>query len=102
MDFVPQPILSGFLIRTDVDQSDSLVAAGWHTTIVNTSLSDNRGLLVVAGNSLAHVDRQAELEEIRNQVRPLLDSSPTPYLNPRVLLTAVDKKGTRRFVEIAI
>jgi hypothetical protein len=91
-----------FLIRTDVDQSDSLATAGWHTTIVNTYLSDGRRLLVVAGNSLAHIERQGELEGIRNQVRPMLGTTPIPPLNPRALLIAADEKGTRRFVEVAI
>ena len=91
-----------FFIRTAEDQSNALAAAGWHTTIVNAFLPDGRRLLVVAGKSLAHLERQAELEGIRNRVHPLLAAAPTPLRNPRALLFATDEKGTRRFVEIVV
>jgi hypothetical protein len=72
-----------FFIRTAEDQSNALAAAGWHMMIVNTFLPDGRQLLVVAGKSLAHLERQAELEGIRNRVHPFLAAVPTPLRNPR-------------------
>lgn len=103
------PVASGkaievavFLIRTTQDQSNSLAAEGWHTTIVNASLPDGRRLFVVAGNSLAHVERQKELQNIRMQVGAYLRSLPNQPQNPRILLFATGPTGTRRFVEVAI
>jgi hypothetical protein len=51
---------------------------------------------------MAHVERQAELEGVREQVRMVLGTAPTPFVNPRILLVATDDKGTRRFVEVAV
>jgi hypothetical protein len=91
-----------FLTRASSDQSNALKAAGWHTVIVNTALPDGRHLLVAAGNSIAHIERQAELENLRKQLRSMLVNSPSPSANPRALLFTVDGKGTRRFVEVAV
>ena len=91
-----------FLIRSEADQSASLKAAGWKTTLVNTLLQDGRRLVVVAGDSMAHVEKQAELAAIREHARTMLDSSETAVANPRLLLTARDENQTRRFVEVAL
>ena len=90
-----------FLVRSAADQSNALAAAGWHTTIVDTSLSDGRRLLVVAGKSLAHRTGQKDIDDFRRRARPLIDTAATPFKNPRGLLFATDKVGTRRFVEVA-
>lgn len=90
-----------FLIRSAADQSDALAAAGWHTIIVNTSLSDGRRLLVVAGKSMAHQTGQKDIDDYRAFAHRLIDTTTTPFRNPRGLLFATDKSGTRRFVEVA-
>lgn len=93
-----------FLIRSNDDQSNALIMAGWHTTIVNTLLPDSRRLLVVASNSLAHdtIKRQTELSDIRRTTRAIISESSTPFLNPRLVLHTADENGTRHFVENAI
>ena len=90
-----------FLIRTPSDQSESLASAGWHTTLVNASLPDGRILLVVAGNTTAHLDRKAELDEIKAGARALISTASVAPANPRLLLFATNESGTRRFIEVA-
>ena len=90
-----------FLIRSALDQSSALAAAGWHTTIVNASLPDGRRLLVVAGKSLAHEAGKEDIDGFRSRARPFIEAAETPFKNPRGILFASDKLGTRRFVEIA-
>lgn len=90
-----------FLIRAAGDQSNSLATSGWHTTIVDTLFCDGRRLLVVAGNSLAHLHREAEIEEVRTSTRRMISGTPVSMENSRVILIAVDERGTRRFVEVA-
>jgi hypothetical protein len=91
-----------FLIHSDADHGASLAPAGWHTTVVDIGLHDGRRLLVVAGDSMAPVEKQAELAAIRAQAKRMLASSGPALANPRLLLTACDEKGTRRFVEVAL
>jgi hypothetical protein len=91
-----------FLIRSDADQRSSLEAAGWRTGLVNALLPDGRRLIVVAGDSLAHLERQQELAAIRAHTKRMLGSSAAALANPRLLLTACDANQTRRFVEVAL
>lgn len=90
-----------FLVRTDADQSQSLASAGWHTRLVDSSLSDGRRLFVVAGSSKAHLKGQADIDALRAAAKPLLESEASQYQNPRGILFAVDAHGTRRFVEVS-
>ena len=90
-----------FLVRTDGDCDQALASAGWHTRIVDARLPDGRRLLVVAGNSMAHVERAEELDALRMMMGKLSTAYGAPLANPRALLTAVDDGGTRRFVEVA-
>lgn len=91
-----------FLIRSDADQSASLERAGWTTTLVNTLLPDGRRLVVVAGDSMAHLEKQQKLETIRAHAKSMLGASDAALANPRLLLTACDANHTRRFVESAL
>jgi hypothetical protein len=90
-----------FLVRAEGDCGQALVASGWHPTIVDATLPDGRRLLVVAGKSMAHAERAEELEALRLTMGTLFAAHSAPIVNPRVLLTAVDGRGTRRFVEVA-
>lgn len=91
-----------FLIRSDSDQREALSRCGWHQILLDAKLVDGRRLIVVAGESSAHADRQEELTQIRTRARALLDSGSVAPSNPRMLLVACDDKGTRRFVEVAV
>lgn len=81
---------------------NSLASAGWHEVIVLERLPDGRDLWVVAGEAKLSEDRRFELERIKRQVRSLISTLPNAPSNPRLLLFAYDKKGTRRFVEAAL
>lgn len=91
-----------FLVRTDTPFETALASAGWHTTIVSTQLPDGRILLVVAGNTTAHLSRQSEIQRIQEQAKRLIATRETPPDNPRMLLFASNEEGTRRFVEVAV
>jgi hypothetical protein len=91
-----------FLTRTEPCPTNSLAAAGWHKIIVLERLPDGRHLWVVAGETKFPEDRRIELERIKGQVRPLIATLPAAPTNPRLLLFATNKQGTRRFVEAAV
>jgi len=90
-----------FLVRTEGDCGQTLVAAGWHTTILDATLADSRRLLVVAGKSMAHIERAEELDALRITMEKLSSAHGAPLANLRAVLTAVDDHGTRRLVEVA-
>jgi hypothetical protein len=90
-----------FLTRAEPRPTAALTSAGWTTTIVVERLPDGRDLWVVAGETTLPEERRAELKRIKEIIRPNLVTLPAPPKNPRILLSAVDEKGTRRFVEAA-
>jgi hypothetical protein len=81
---------------------NSLSSAGCDKVIVLERLPDGRDLWVVACETRLAEDRRIELERIKQQVRPFVSNLPSAPSNPRLLLFAYDKKGTRRFVEAAV
>jgi hypothetical protein len=60
------------LIRFDADQRASYEAAGRHTPFVDTGLHDGRRLAIAAGDSIAQVEKRAELAAIRAQAKRML------------------------------
>jgi hypothetical protein len=90
-----------FLVRMDGDIDAALTASGWHTKLVDTLLPDGRRLIVVAGKSIAHVECAQELANLRTKMAAQLAAHSEPVENPRALLTAIDHRGIRRFVEVA-
>lgn len=91
-----------FFTRAEPRPIGALESAGWATTIVLERLPDGRDLWVVAGETTFPKERHIELENIKAHIRPLMAALPTMPANPRLLLVATDKKGTRRFVEAAV
>lgn len=91
-----------FLVRAQGDITDSLRTSGWHTTIVDATLSDGRRLLVVAGDAAPPQEELAELEAIRKQIVNDLLPRVAPMANPRMVLNAgPDSNGVRKFVDVA-
>lgn len=91
-----------FLTRAEPRPIEALATAGWTTIVVLERLPDGRDLWVVAGETAFPEDRKSEIENLKERIRPQLALLSTPPENPRLLLVAVDAKGTRRFVEAAV
>ena len=88
-------------MRTEGDCSLALAAGEWSAPMVNAQLPDGRRLLVTHGRSMAHVERAEELKAIHATIAKVVSSLRDPPANPRALVTAVDDRGTRRFLEVA-
>lgn len=91
-----------FLTRAEPRPISALASAGWTTTVVLERLPDGRDLWVVAGDATVPEERRRELESLKQHIRPQIAELPTVPVNPRLLLVATDRKGTRRFVEAAV
>lgn len=91
-----------FLTRAEPRPINQLSAAGWKNIIVLERLPDGRDLWVVAGETEGFpIDKRAELEQIKIQAKLLNSKLTCQPVNPRLLLCAIEAKGTRRFVEAA-